>query len=73
MAVSRRGRIMTAKNWNVTKTGEWGVENESKGNGKNEKWGTNRELEMNSLSGLGLKLGFVAIFHFLVPRGRSLF
>ena len=37
------------------------------GNGK-KKWEKKRELEMKLLRGLGLKLGFVSIFHFPVPR-----
>ena len=72
MAVSSRGRIMTAKSWNVTKTGKGEQRTRARGT-VNEKWGTNRELEMNLLTGVGLKLGFVPTFHFPVPRGRSLF
>ena len=37
------------------------------GNGK-KKWEKKRELEMKLLRGLGLKLGFVSIFLFPVPR-----
>ena len=35
---------------------------------ENEKCEKKRELEMKLLRGLGLKLGFVSIFHFPVPR-----
>ena len=55
------------------KTGKGEQRTRARGTEKNEKWGTNRELEMNLLSGLGLKLGFVPTFHFPVPRARSLF
>ena len=38
------------------------------GERKNEKWEKKRELEMKLVRGLGLKLDFVSIFHFPVPR-----
>ena len=63
---------MTVKHWDVTKmrNGEQGTR---KGGWENEKWEQNRDFETKLLIGLGLKLRFVPIFHFPVPRARCLF
>ena len=63
---------MTVKHWDVTKTGN-GEQGTSKGGWEDEKCEQNRDFQTKLLRGLGLKLGFVPIFHFPVPRARSLF
>ena len=62
---------MTVKHWDVAKMGN-GEQGTRKRGWKNEKWDQNTDFEIKLLRGLGLKLGFVPIFHFPVPRARYL-
>ena len=52
----------------VTRTGNGGNEH---GEREIEKLEQSREFKMKLLIALGLKLGFVSIFHFPIPRYRS--